>query len=421
MPDSHQQGRTRYFRLNCSRRDKNAVLEMLCREGFDPVPAAGLDNVMQVSRQPVPLGASLANYFGFIYIQDLSSMLPALWLAPEPGDAVLDMCASPGGKTCQLSAMTSPRGIVVANEASSTRLLTLRANAGRLNLFNTVTSGYPGQNMGQGLKGFSRILLDVPCSGWGTENKNPGVKKIWTREKAASLTSLQRMLLESASRMLLPGGRLVYSTCTTNEDENEQQVRWACQELGLKADDAGIDFFERLPAPDCHRSGPGMVRIFGARAGAQDFFMASLKAGQKKIQVQDSALKQDRNRQDMLDWPEGVKPLKQGKLWVFQENVFFVPDKAWQYTLRNFRFQGTYVGRVKNTKFLLNPRARTLLPDAGDGPCFVCEDLDLVQGLVQGRSVSIETGKTGMLGLYWNNLGLGWLKIRNRRGFWSDR
>lgn len=163
-----------------------------------------------------------------------------------------------------------------------------------------------------------------------------------------------------------------------------------------------------------------MVRIFGAEAQAQDFFMACLKAPEG-LKHDDPVLKQHRIRLDRMDWPGWLKPLHWGKLWIFQENVFFVPDAAWSYTCRDFRFQGAHVGRIKNRKFLLSPLARTLLSDDEYEHCFVCDDLDLVQGLVQGRSVSTDSRKTGMLGFYWKNLKLGWLKTRNGRGFWSDR
>lgn len=123
--------------------------------------------------EPFPLGGSLAATWGFLYIQDRSSMLPPLALAPERGACVLDCCASPGSKTGFLAQLVGPEGLVLGNEPAKPRLATLRRNLAALNLFQTVTCSWPGERLPMSDASWDRILLDPPCSGWGTTDKHP--------------------------------------------------------------------------------------------------------------------------------------------------------------------------------------------------------------------------------------------------------
>ena len=226
------------------------------------------------------LGASLAAEFGLIYIQDRSSMLPPLALENAfpnglQGKCVLDMCSSPGGKSGFLAQLTGPEGCVLANEPNPERLATLRRNLQRLNLLNTATCHYPGESLPLPDACFEAILLDPPCSGWGTVEKHPRVKKLWKGDKILPLVKLQRRLLAEAARLLVPGGRMTYSTCTTNPAENEEQLAWAQQELGLQ-------LLPLPPFPGFSFEPPGIpeangsLRVDSRLSDAQGFFISLL-------------------------------------------------------------------------------------------------------------------------------------------------
>ncbi|MBD5417808.1 MAG: RsmB/NOP family class I SAM-dependent RNA methyltransferase, partial [Desulfovibrio sp.] len=265
----------RSFRLVCEPAAIPRVEALLRAQGyaFEPEPFSPF--CRRLVAEPVPLGRSLAAFFGYIYIQDRSSMLPPLALAPAPGGAALDMCASPGSKTGFLAQLVGAGGFVLANEPNPARLATLRANLQACNLLQASTCAFPGERLPLRPGSWGHILLDPPCSGWGTAEKHPATLRLWREDKLGPLVSLQRRLLRHAATLLAPGGRLLYSTCTTNEAENEAQVRFAEEELGLTrvplAPFPGFTFEERP-------GGGGTLRVDGARSGAQGFYLALLRA-----------------------------------------------------------------------------------------------------------------------------------------------
>ena len=284
----------RSFRLVCKPEQAPLVELLLKAQGFAFEPEPFFPLARRLTAGDLPLGSSLAAAFGYIYIQDRSSMLPPLALAPEPGAAVLDMCASPGSKTGLLAQLTGPDGFVLANEPSRNRLATLRRNLQSLNLFNCATTSYPGEKLSlpsaqegeadallsraeaqEQKPGWDYIQLDPPCSGWGTAEKNPRVLRLWQGDKLKPLIGLQRKLLAEATRLLRPGGKLVYSTCTTNSEENEAQLRFAIEELGLA-------FLPLEPLPGFSFAEPESPEFAGSwrvstGADGQGFFVALLQ------------------------------------------------------------------------------------------------------------------------------------------------
>lgn len=411
----------RFFRINCEHHEKDKVLSLLSEEGFSCRQVSGSDSVMAATHEPFPMGGSLAHYFGYIYIQDISSTLPVMLLDPPAGSIVLDMCASPGSKTSQLSRAVGPGGLVVANEPNPSRLATLRTNLRRLNLVNVISSGYIGQDPAFSGLSFDRILLDVPCSGWGTLNKNPGAARVWAGDKLNPLVALQKVLLETASRLLSPGGRLVYSTCTTNVLENEEQVEWATKNLALTKSDPGPFLPEPSEFPGIELTGPGMMRVKGSNMGGQDFFMAALTTPPERTPEAGVSGRPPRKpRQGLLAFDDDMRQLEHGSLWDFSGNVFFVQDKAWDLLSTGFSAQGIRVGKKRGNKFIISPRMRVFLPEGGAETGFNTTSLEQVRSLVSGQSLNFSFSGS-RCGFYWNDLGLGWLKVSSKRILWSDR
>ena len=196
----------RSFRLVCPPEQMPQVESLLRAQGYEFEPEPFSPFCRRLLCEPRPLGSSLAAFFGYIYIQDRSSMLPPLALAPRQGEAVLDMCASPGSKTGFLGQLTGPDGFVLGNELSRARLATLRANLHACNLPHVGTCSFEGQALPLTPGTWDAIQLDPPCSGWGTVEKNPQVLKLWQGDKLKGLVGLQQLLLAHAARLLRPGG-----------------------------------------------------------------------------------------------------------------------------------------------------------------------------------------------------------------------
>ncbi len=165
---------------------------------------------------------------GEIYVQGLSSMIPATILNLESCDCVLDICSAPGSKTSQIAAMMQNTGQIIANDNSRIRIYKLEANLKKLGVTNTTIVHSSGQSLWQKYPDyFDKSLVDVPCSMEGRfSSLNPKSYKDWSPGKVKELAQLQKFLLRSAFGCTKPGGTIVYSTCTINTRENEEVVEW---------------------------------------------------------------------------------------------------------------------------------------------------------------------------------------------------
>ncbi len=171
------------------------------------------------------IGNTRENRLGLVYSQDASAMAPAEILSPLPGDTVLDLCAAPGGKATQLAQMMQGRGILVANEIVPSRCKILYENIERLGVSNAIVLNENPKNLESRFEGyFDKILVDAPCSGEGMFRKDSAAADEWTPDTNEICAMRQKLILESAVKMLKPGGRLVYSTCTFSPVENEYLI-----------------------------------------------------------------------------------------------------------------------------------------------------------------------------------------------------
>lgn len=162
---------------------------------------------------------------GLASVQDAAAQLAAPLLAPRPGDRVLDACAAPGGKTCHLLELQPQIEELVAVDVSKERLVRVEENLQRLGLRANVIAGDAAepQHWWDG-RAFERILLDVPCSATGVVRRHPDIKLLRRAEDIAALAERQQQLLEQAWKMLKPGGRLLYASCSVLSTETSAIV-----------------------------------------------------------------------------------------------------------------------------------------------------------------------------------------------------
>jgi NOL1/NOP2/sun family putative RNA methylase len=173
---------------------------------------------------------------GGIYLQSLSSMIPAIALEPRPGECILDIAAAPGSKTTQMAALMGNEGRILANELSGVRAERLAYNVRLQGCRIVEVRVGRGEKIGEEMpEVFDRVLLDVPCSGEGRFVVfEPSTSRAWSMRNVAECARLQRRLFAAGAHALKPGGILVYSTCTLNLDENERMVQWAMENLPLE-------------------------------------------------------------------------------------------------------------------------------------------------------------------------------------------
>lgn len=163
---------------------------------------------------------------GVYYIQEPSAMAPVGLLKVKPGDKVLDLCAAPGGKSTQLAAALMGKGLLVSNEIHPARAKILSENIERMGVTNAcVTNETPGHLAEVFPQYFDCILVDAPCSGEGMFRKNEEACEQWSPENVELCAKRQQEILDCAARMLRPGGRMVYSTCTFSALENEEGIQ----------------------------------------------------------------------------------------------------------------------------------------------------------------------------------------------------
>jgi len=260
-------------------------------------PFSGFPEVMIVESElePGALGSSREHVLGYYYVQEVSSMLPVLALLPKPGELVLDLCASPGSKTTQMSARMENKGTIIANDKELGRITILATNLERCGCTNIVVTRHDGVILCEKLKKlgykFDKILLDVPCSGEGTTRSSPKTFIIWNPKMIEKMSRLQRKLASSALPLLKEGGEVIYSTCTYAPEENERNVSFLVDNFNLEVQEITLPLKTRPGITEWHgeKFNPEVrkaCRIYPQDNNTEGFFVAKLKKPLEKYNEQ---------------------------------------------------------------------------------------------------------------------------------------
>lgn len=223
------------LRTNRLKTDRAALQKALEGEGIETKTAGDTDALVLLRRQNVFKTKAFKN--GLFEVQDFSSQLVAPFLDPKPGMRVVDACAGGGGKALHLAALLEGRGAVIALDTLAWKLDELRQRARRAGASNIETRAIESTKVVKRLYNTAdRLLLDVPCSGLGVLRRNPDSKWKLSPAFIENLQKTQQEILQTYSRILKPGGQMVYATCSILPSENEQQVQ------AFLASDAGKGF-----------------------------------------------------------------------------------------------------------------------------------------------------------------------------------
>ncbi|MBW2970488.1 NOL1/NOP2/sun family putative RNA methylase, partial [Candidatus Woesearchaeota archaeon] len=266
---------------DCVKRLSNDwVLEpvLWCKEGFFIEHKAGRLDV----------GNTVEHALGYYYVQEAASMIPPVVLNPKPGEVVLDLCAAPGSKSSQISQYMQNKGVVVANDVKGDRLAALGINMQRVGSYNNLITLMQGERFADAGILFDRVLVDAPCSGTGTIRKSPKTIMMWNPDMIKRLAKIQRKLIMTAWKVLKPGGTLVYSTCSTEPEENEGVVSYLLNsvddakmleiELPLKRSDPVLAFDGETYHPAVHCC----LRLWPQDNDTEGFFVAGIRKEVKK-------------------------------------------------------------------------------------------------------------------------------------------
>lgn len=200
------------------------AFERLSPFKLQPIPwtKAGyslMSNTLDASLSP---GKHPYHAAGLYYLQDPSAMAVAELLNPQPGERVLDLSAAPGGKATHLASMMQNEGLLVANEISPKRVRALMSNLERWGARNVVIANEtPARLVNHFGSFFDKVLVDAPCSGEGMFRKEDEARADWSPQLVASCAARQGLILREAARLVRPGGKLIYATCTFSPEEDE--------------------------------------------------------------------------------------------------------------------------------------------------------------------------------------------------------
>ncbi len=200
--------------------------ELQARLPYDLAPLPWSEAGFWVRNEPAqdvfPPGKHPYHAAGLYYLQDPSAMAVVELLDPQPGERVLDLCAAPGGKATHIAARMQNQGVLLANETHPQRAWELAENLERWGARNAAITQEAPRRLADDLEGFfDKVLVDAPCSGEGMFRKSESARVDWSPDLVQSCALRQSTILEDAVRLVRPGGRLIYSTCTFNPQENE--------------------------------------------------------------------------------------------------------------------------------------------------------------------------------------------------------
>lgn len=330
---SYEQERAYGMRINTLKLDVDSALKLL-PFSLEPIPWCETGFYYSKGERP---GKHAFHEAGLYYIQEPSAMITAELAEIIPGEHVLDLCAAPGGKSTQLACKMQGKGVLVSNEINPQRAAALSQNIERMGIKNAIVTNESPEKLSRYMMSyFDKIVVDAPCSGEGMFKKEALAVSEWSPEKVESCAKRQREILESADVMLKQGGRLVYSTCTFSEQENEDVIQGFIQ---------GHPEYEII---DMHRIWPHKVK------GEGHFAAVLQKNGESTyIYKEEKAPRLERSRQMQVE--EFMKSVLQttleGKIFPFGDHLYLLPMHAPELKGLKVLRPGLHLGSFKKNRF----------------------------------------------------------------------
>ena len=291
-------------------------------------------------------GLHIYHEAGVYYLQEASAMAPVQLLDPQPGEKICDLCAAPGGKTTQIAGRMLGEGFLLCNEINPKRAKILSRNIERMAVPNAlVTNEHPANLAARFQNFFDRVLVDAPCSGEGMFRKEEAAVTDWSPETVQMCAHRQGEILHSAARMVKPGGRLVYSTCTFAPEEDELAVAAFLE--------AHPEFSpEPVEAPWFVPGENSSFRMWPYKLLGEGHFAAVLKKAESE---EETAIPECPGEKLPKQWTAFAKELgiqlPEGKAVSFGTNLFWVPEEMPSLQKLKVLRLGLELGECKKDRF----------------------------------------------------------------------
>ena len=283
---------------------------------------------------------------GVYYLQEASAMAPVALLDPQPGETVCDLCAAPGGKTTQIAGRMLGEGFLLCNEINPKRAKILSRNIERMAVANALVTNEHPENLSKRFPAFfDRVLVDAPCSGEGMFRKEEAAVTDWSQETVEMCARRQAEILHSAARMVRPGGRLVYSTCTFAPEEDEEAVAAFL--------DSHPEFTaETIITPWFVPGENGSHRMWPHKLLGEGHFAAVLKKNEDGSEEEIPTARGEKLPRQWLDFAKelGIR-LPEGKAVSFGQNLFWAPETMPDISRLKVMRPGLELGTVKKDRF----------------------------------------------------------------------
>ena len=261
-------------RLNCSRKPEKEILELLHEDGVTAEPIDGIHHAYLI-RGYDTVDRLKAFQEGYIQVQDGSSILAGQAAAPSAGAYCIDVCAAPGGKSIHLADLLNGSGMVESHDLAMQKVDLIQENIQRCRFENIQASIADAcEDRPEAHEKADLLMADLPCSGLGVIGQKPDIKYQMTKEKMDSLAALQRQILAVVQNYVKPGGVLLYSTCTINPAENQENVAWFLKQFPFQLESLSPYLDETIFGDGIQR---GYIQLLPGVYSGTGFFIARLR------------------------------------------------------------------------------------------------------------------------------------------------
>ena len=338
---------------------------------------------------------------GVYYLQEASAMAPVALLDPQPGEKICDLCSAPGGKTTQIAGRMKGEGFLLCNEWSPKRAKILSRNIERMAVANALVTNEDSGKLAKRFPGFfDRVLVDAPCSGEGMFRKEEAAVTDWSQETVEMCARRQGEILHSAARLVRPGGRLVYSTCTFAPEEDEQAVA-AFLEAHPEFTPEIIEIPWFVPVEN------GGHRMWPHKLLGEGHFAAVLR----KAEGEEEEISIPTGEKLPKEWVSFAKELDirlpDGKAVLFGQNLFWAPEDMPDIRKLKVLRPGLELGEVKKGRFEPAHALALWLKDCANTQSFPAESEEM-KAYIHGDVVPSE--KKGWCLVLADGYSIGWAK-----------